>query len=255
METPRDCTPERESQTGLNPTQALMASEACYRRLFEAAQDGILIIDADTGYITDVNPFLVKMLGFGREDFIGKALWRFGPFKDIRASRSAYEDLIQNGCIRYEHLPLETKDGRRVAVEYISNVYQVGRKRTIQCNIRDISQRRQAEKSRRRSENQIKQAQKRAAIGTLAGGVAHQFNNSLAVIIGLLSLLEANDRPTAADAYLPLMKAAAHRMSRLTQQLLAYARGGKYFVETIALDRLIRDSRPFSRPIRRAAVW
>ena len=112
----------------------LKDSELRYRRLFETAQHGILIIDAETGRITDVNPFLVNLLGYSREDFIGKTLWHFGQFKDIRANKSAFQELKSSNYIRYEHLPLETKDGRNVEVEFISNVYKTGRKQTIQCN-------------------------------------------------------------------------------------------------------------------------
>jgi PAS domain S-box-containing protein len=128
----------------LNPVEDdLKDSELRYRRLFETAQDGILIIDAETGRITDVNPFLVNLMGYSREDFIGKTLWHFGPFKDIRASKSAFQELKSSNYIRYERLPLETKDGRCVEVEFISNVYKTGQKHTIQCNIRDNSQRKQ----------------------------------------------------------------------------------------------------------------
>lgn len=223
---------------------ALNESEVRYRSLFETARDGILIIDADTGRITDANPFLVDMLGYVREDFIGKAVWRFGPFKDIRASKSAFGDLIRNGYIRYEHLPLESKDGRRIEVEFISNLYQVGDKRTIQCNIRDISQRKQAEKASLLIETQLKQAQKMAAIATLAGGIAHQFNNALTVFTGGLGMLEAEDGYQDTGRYLSLMKDAADKMSRLTRQLLAYARGGKYSLETMLLSNLVRSSMP-----------
>jgi two-component system, cell cycle sensor histidine kinase and response regulator CckA len=220
---------------------ALMDSELRYRRLFETAQDGILIIDADTGHIIDVNPFLVNLLGYSREDFIDKTLWRFSPFKDIRASKSAFQTLKNNNYIRYEHLPLEAKDGRRVAVEFISNVYKTGRKRTIQCNIRDISQRRQTEKSHLKLETELKQVQKMEAVATLAGGMAHQFNNALTVISGGLSLLE-HRYPQDIDAFLQSMNEAADKMARLTRQLLAYARGGKHYAETLWLSDLVTDS-------------
>ena len=119
--------------------EALQASETRYRRLFETAKDGILILDADTEKIADVNPFLIDMLGYSYEDFMGKTLWEIGPFKDIGASRSAFAELQSKEYIRYEDLPLETKDGRRVDVEFVSNVYLVDHKRVIQCNIRDIT--------------------------------------------------------------------------------------------------------------------
>jgi len=86
----------------------LQVSETRYRRLFETAQDGILILDADTGCITDVNPFLVKMLGYSHAEFLGKRLWEIGPFKDIADAQAAFIELRSKGYIRYEDLPLET---------------------------------------------------------------------------------------------------------------------------------------------------
>jgi PAS domain S-box-containing protein len=233
---------------------ALKFSERNYRRLFETAQDGILIIDADTGRITDVNPFLVDLLGYARKDFIDKKLWSFGPFNDIRASKAAFQDLMSSGYIRYEHLPLETKDGRCVEVEVISNAYQVGRNRTIQCNIRDISQRKESERSHIRIESQLKQAQKMAAVAALAGGMAHQFNNALSVIAGGLGLLEANGSNRDISECLQLMTKATDRMTRLTLELLAYARGGKYSIEKILLSDLVGDSLRLLKPARKPSI-
>jgi PAS domain S-box-containing protein len=168
--------------------KALQDSEARYRRLFEAAQDGILILDAETGLITDVNPFLVKLLGYSHEEFLGKELWEIGLFKDIEASKSAFRELQTKHYVRYQDLPLETKGGRPINVEFVSNVYCVNGKKVIQCNIRDITKRTYAE----RSEQQLRQAQKMEAVGQLAGGVAHDFNNLLGVILGYCEILEAS---------------------------------------------------------------
>jgi diguanylate cyclase (GGDEF)-like protein/PAS domain S-box-containing protein len=120
---------------------SLKDSELRYRRLFETAQDGILILDAISGAITDVNPFLVHMLGYSREEFVEKKLWEVGAFKDIKASQEAFEALQKNEYIRYEDLPLRSKDGRFIEVEFVSNVYLVGSEKVIQCNIRDITER------------------------------------------------------------------------------------------------------------------
>ena len=125
--------------------QNLKDSELRYRRLFEAAQDGILILDAKTGMIEDVNPYLIKMLGYTREEFVKKKLWEVGAFKDIEASQNAFEALQEKEYIRYEDLPLKTKDGHLVQVEFVSNVYLVGDEKVIQCNIRDITERKNAE--------------------------------------------------------------------------------------------------------------
>jgi len=125
--------------------ELLRASEARYRRLFETAQDGILLLDAKSGQITDVNPFMVDMLGYPREHFVGRELWEIGPVKDERPSREAFRELQAKRYVRYEDLPLETFDGQRVQVEFVSNVYEVGDAEVIQCNIRNISARKEAE--------------------------------------------------------------------------------------------------------------
>jgi PAS domain S-box-containing protein len=124
---------------------ALRASELSYRRLFEAAQDGILILDADTGHISDVNPFLVRLLGYSHEEMIGKTVGELSPFKDMESHQIMLERLQKDGYVRYEDLPLETRDGRRIAVEFVSNVYQAGDKKVIQCNVRDITARKKTE--------------------------------------------------------------------------------------------------------------
>lgn len=121
------------------------ASEMRYRRLFESAQDGILILDAATGHIVDVNPYLANLMGYAREDFLGHQLWEIGPFKNTSAAKSSFADLQSKGYVRYEHLPLEARDGRVIDVEFVSNVYPVDRERVIQCNIRDITVRRRGE--------------------------------------------------------------------------------------------------------------
>lgn len=123
----------------------LKASELRYRRLFEAAQDGILILDAETGMIKEVNPSLIKMLGYSREEFVEKKLWDVGAFKDIEASKATFEVLQANEHIRYENLPLKSKAGKLIQVEFVSSVYRVDDEKVIQCSIRDITERKKAQ--------------------------------------------------------------------------------------------------------------
>ena len=124
---------------------AFRASELSYRRLFESARDGILILDADTGCITDVNPFLIELLGFSHDEMFGKTVGELSPFRDILSNQAMLERLQKDGYIRYDDLPLETRDGRNISVEFVSNVYQAGDKKVIQCNVRDVSERKRAE--------------------------------------------------------------------------------------------------------------
>jgi PAS domain S-box-containing protein len=133
----------------------LGVSEVRYRRLFETAKDGILILDAETGMVVDVNPFLIELLGYSREVFLGKKVWELGFFKDIVANKVKFEQLQQEGYVRYENLPLETRGGRRIAVEFVSNVYQGGDEKVIQCNIRDITERKRAEEQLKASRKEV----------------------------------------------------------------------------------------------------
>ncbi len=127
--------------------EELEASEARYRRLFETAKDGILILDAGTGEINDVNPFLMDLLGYSHEEFIGKKLWQIGPMKHIKESKDAFLELQRKEYVRYEDLPLQAKDGRLVDVEFVSNVYKINHNKVIQCNIRDITERKRADQA------------------------------------------------------------------------------------------------------------
>ena len=127
----------------------LRTSEIRYRRLFESARDGILILNAASLKITDVNPFMTELLGYSRDGFLGKELWEIGLFSDKEASQQAFRGLQSNGYLRYEDLPLQTTEGKLREVEFVSNVYEEDGQQVIQCNIRDISDRKQAEEERR----------------------------------------------------------------------------------------------------------
>ena len=328
----------------------LQDSEKRYRRLFESAKDGILILDADTGRVVDVNPFLMQLLGYSYDEFCGKYIWEIGAFKDIAASKDAFNLLQDNEYIRYEDLPLETKKGQSIAVEFVSNVYLVDRSKVIQCNIRDITAHKRAKAERLRlmaaieqvgeaivmtdaqgiiqyvnpafkqmtgyrgrevvSQNprilksgkqdelfyrnlwetissgkswagrmvnkrkdgsfytedatispvrdasgqitnyvsvqrdisdhlqltaQFHQAQKMEAVGLLAGGVAHDFNNMLSVILGYAELALRKTAPAPAlHADIEQIIKAAKRSADMTRQLLAFAR--KQTIIPVVLD-------------------
>jgi two-component system, cell cycle sensor histidine kinase and response regulator CckA len=126
--------------------ETLTNSELRYRRLFEAAQDGVLIVDEVSRRVIDANPFLTKLLGYTRDELIGKELWEVGLFQDIDANKAAFLVLRERGYTRYDDLPLLTRDGRHIEVEFVSNSYDVGGARVIQCNIRDVSERKRAER-------------------------------------------------------------------------------------------------------------
>lgn len=121
------------------------SSNTQYRRLFETAQDGIFLVNFETGEIEDVNPYLIQMLGYQKSEMVGKQLWEIGAIVDREASVEAFAKLRHELFIRYDDLPLRTRNGDLMHVEFVSNVYDVDGQRVIQCNVRDISNRRKAE--------------------------------------------------------------------------------------------------------------
>jgi len=173
--------------TAKQTEQALRASELSYRRLFEAAQDGILILDVDTGRIDDVNPFLAKLLGFTHDEMIGKTVGELSPFKDIESNQAMLERLQKQGYVRYEDLPLKTRDGRHIAVEFVSNVYEAGDKKVIQCNVRDITERNKAEEVLRKSEERFRSYFELGQVGvaiTSPSKALIEVNDKLCQILG-----------------------------------------------------------------------
>ncbi len=137
--------------------ERLNHSENRYRRLFESAKDGILILNAETGLVEDVNPFLTELLSYSKEQVLQKRVWELGFFRHLIASQEKFRELQQNEYVRYEGLPLESADGRRIDVEFVSNVYEVDGIKVIQCIIRDITDRVrvEAESKRRHAELQL----------------------------------------------------------------------------------------------------
>ena len=189
-----DISQQKFAEAAHNQAQrALQDSETRYRRLFETAKDGILILDFKTGQIADVNPFLIEMLGYTHGEFVGKKFWEIGPFKDISASRSAFSELQTKGVIRYENLPLETKDGRRINVEFVSNVYPVDGNQVVQCNIRDITERVRAEAALKISETHHRSVFEGAVHGIYRGTLEGRFlevNPALVAMLGYNSAEE-----------------------------------------------------------------
>jgi diguanylate cyclase (GGDEF)-like protein/PAS domain S-box-containing protein len=169
--------------------EQLRASEVRYRRLFETAKDGIILLDADTGRITDVNPFLLDMLEYSHGELIGKALWEIGPVTNIAASQDAMHQLQKKEYVRYEDLPLETKAGTLIEVEFVSNVYLVDGLRVIQCNIRDITARKRAEANIRTFHDEL----------TASVAELQQRDDGMKSLISLNDLLQSC--ATQAEAY------------------------------------------------------
>ena len=232
--------------------EALRASEVRYRRLFESAKDGILILDAETGMVVDVNPFLIQLLGFSHESFLGKEIWELGFFRDIIANQASFAELQQNEYIRYEDKPLETADGRRIDVEFVSNVYLVNHQKVIQCNIRDITARKRAERQLREQNEILANSHEGVMVVNLANEVT-LWNRGAEAMFGWTQA-EAIGRPPdqllGVDdlGVVPALRAAVERDGFWSGELRAQARDGRHLIVNCRTT-LVRDEagRPRAR--------
>ncbi|MCL7487707.1 MAG: PAS domain S-box protein [Desulfobulbaceae bacterium] len=219
-------------------------SEERYRRLFETASDGIVLLEKDKGHIAHTNPAAEKMLGYSEGESVGKMLQDIGVALDMSDFSATMNDLDRNGILNYENIPAKTKDGQ---VLY-TDIYMVDKAQLTQCNIRDVSKRKLAEETlkeeKRKLEAQLRQAQKMEAVGTLAGGIAHDFNNMLNVIMGyggmVLDKLESGS-PSKED--MNTLLAAAERAANLTKRLLLFSRKQVVDVKPVNINELILDLR------------
>ena len=218
-----------EDITGLRQT-----AESRYRRLFESSQDGIVIADAATRRITDVNPTLAALLGVPPDALVGRKLEETCLFKKSDAGPLVLRDLRSGETAHYDDFAMVTCRGERVRVEVLGSSYTEDGKELLQLNIRDVTERRRADEALRRSEEQLGQSQKMQAIGRIAGGVAHDFNNMLTAILGYCELGLSSHAPETLLRSIEQIQKAAERASNLTRQLLAF--GHKQTVQPRPMD-------------------
>ena len=252
VETTQKESKDRDRQNENSPVSAAFrASELSYRRLFETAGDGILLLDVGTGRITDVNPYLFKLLGFSHDEMVGKTVGELSPFKDIVSNQAMLERLQQDGYVRYEDLPLKTKDGRHIAVEFVSNVYQAGDKKVIQCNIRDITERKRiedllavalkdAKEARSFAEAATAKANEARVIADSANlvkseflaNMSHELRTPMGAVIGLANILALSRPLTERQAeYVATLKLSAGSLLVLINDLLDISKIESHSVE------------------------
>ena len=216
------------------------SSEVRYRRLFETAKDGILILNADTMKVIDVNPFMTELLGYSHHEFLGKELWEIGFFTDKRASQAAYRELREQGYMRYEHLPLETKIGHRVEVEFVCNTYQVDGGEVAQCNIRNISERSRLEKKVQEQTASLANLHRRK--DEFLAMLSHELRNPLAPIVNAVQLLrlQPNEGPVQQQAR-AIIERQVKQLTHLVDDLMEVSRITTGKVQ-LRLERVVVNS-------------
>ncbi|HTV16965.1 MAG TPA: chemotaxis protein CheB [Acidobacteriaceae bacterium] len=211
------------------------AAEAKYRRLFETAKDGILIINGESGEITDVNPFLSELLGLGRAELVGKRFWEIDPFRHLPSAEQVLDRLQKEPLLRFPDFSIRGPRNQEIVVEVVANRYEEGPKHVAQFNIRDITERKQFDQH-------FQETARLETLGILAGGIAHDFNNLLAGILGNAGLA-LSDAPagTPYESALRDVVHASQRAAELTRQMLAYAGKGRLNVRALDFSVLVRE--------------
>ena len=219
---------------------ALRDSEVRYRRLFETSKEGIVILDADSGQITNANPFLAELLGYPREILLGKQLWQIGLLHDAEASRAMVRELREKGYVRYENLPLETELGRQVEVEVVANAYEEDRRSVIQCTIRDITARRRLETTA--IEQAVSLAELHQRKDEFLAMLSHELRNPLTCLRIAAFLLQGpqNGKVKQSEAR-EVIERQVDQLTRLVDDLLEVARftTGKIRLQEARVD--LRD--------------
>jgi PAS domain S-box-containing protein len=251
----------RMEQAETRSEQAIRDSEISYRRLFEATKDGILILEADTGRISDVNPFLVEMMGYSHDELVGVPIWELGLFKHIVSNKARFDQMHREGYEFSENLALETRAGRKMAVEFVSNAYKAGDRDVIQCNVRDITERKRAEDQIRIQNSELARhvAERTAQLEALnaelksanieldafGNSVSHDLRAPVRYVLNFVEML----RKDAGSSLSPEGLALVTRISKVTtdmgkliDDLLSFSRLGKSKIQKteVNLDQLVQ---------------
>lgn len=216
--------------------QRLNESKKRYELLFEQAKDMVFVADANTGILLEMNSMAERVLGWSREELLGRSCLLLHPEHVREFYRDVFLKAAEGGLSSVDVMELLAKDGHCVPSELAaSSILLPSGQRVVQGVFRDVSERLQLEA-------QLRQAQKMEAIGQLAGGVAHDFNNVLAAIMLQISMLQGDRRiPSEIHSTLNLVETSAKRAAELTRQLLLFGRRQPAKMSPVDLDQLVSN--------------
>ena len=198
-------------------TERKEAAEVQYRRLFESAKDGIIVLESPSGVVVDVNPFFLELSRYPRTEIVGKRFSELRPFLNAEQGRRLVSETLQEGAARYDSVLLHARDGRESIVEIIANGYRVKDRALIQVNIRDVTERRRMEEDLRRSNLDLQQ---------FAFAASHDLQEPLRTIISFLELFERQNHGKLgpeADQQIKYITTAADHMRQLVLDLLGFS--------------------------------
>ena len=230
----------RDITEQIHAQRSLRESEEKYRTILESIEDGYYEVDI-AGNFTFFNDSLCKILGYSKDELMGMNNRQYTDKENAKKLYQAFNKVYTTGKPdKGFDWEIIRKDGTRRSVEASVSLRRdaEGEPTGSRGIVRDVTE-------KQGLHAQLQQAQKMEAIATLAGGVAHEFNNALMGIMGNIELLKMDlPEDEGRDKYFEAMKGSGHRMSRLTDQLLAYAQGGKYQAKNLKLDEFVIQTLP-----------
>ena len=206
------------------------AAEVRYRRLFETAKDGILELDGDSGDILDVNPYFTQLANCTRTELIGKKLWETGVFEKNLRLRDLVTETRRREAVRLDSVSVIGRDGRRFETEMVCNRYMVGEEAVIQCNVRDITERKRTEDELRRSNEDLQQ---------FAYAASHDLQEPLRMVGAYTQLIDKKFRPLVDDEgsrYFKVIADSVNRMEQLIRDLLQYSQTSVHDSQPMAVS-------------------
>jgi len=225
--------------------EELKESEEKYRTILESIEEGYYEVNI-AGNITFANDSLCTILGYPRDEIIGINNRNYSDEENARRVYQDFNKVYKTGNpTKILDWEIVRKDATRRHVEISVSLIKdaKGNPTGFRGIVRDITSRKKAEEEKITLEAQLIQAQKMEAIGTLAGGIAHNFNNLLMSIQGNASLMLLDTDPTHPHyERLTTIEQSVRSGSKLTSQLLGYARGGSYEVTPISINRIIHET-------------